>query len=202
MNLKRTGVKFLAVALVCAGYAAYVRLPRLGSTFDVALTDAPALLAKADIPPIVFGSAPLKFVFEAAEPGKVVWTIRQDGAEMMRFIGELTPVSAGSTKIRLSLTGPASGPNQKTGERLRRYPTIRNLYLTAMEEEISSTLEKRPFRYWLLALPTVAAVIPNMGVLSQPDEAAIVALVKDNERNGIAKAYAEEAAALAKGRKP
>ena len=183
----------LVVAVFCAGYAIYVRMPRFGSTFEVSISDAKKALAKMDPPPAVFGSGHHDFNFESPEPTKIVWTIKESGSAVMRFTADLAAVTDHSTRIKVSVSGPADGPNQQVGKRLEQYPTVRHLYIVAMEEQIAASIENRSFSFLVIVVPTAVAVLANMGALSSQMD-GVAENSRNTERANIAKAYANEAA--------
>ena len=190
----------LALGAICIGYAGYVRLPRMGSKFDVSINDVKKAFATLDLPPAVFGSQRLDLVVEASEPAKFTWSVRDNGVEMMRYVADLAPVSAAATRVTVSVSGPASGPNLQIGKNLEQNPTIRHLYIVAMEEQIAATLERRMVNYMAIYPATAAATAANLGAISSQMSAEGEAFRK-RDRDNIAKAYANEAAA-AKGQKP
>jgi hypothetical protein len=63
----------------------------------------------------------------------------------MRFTALLSPVDAGSTKVRVEVSGPTSGAFSDVQRRLSEYRTIRHLYVMAMKERVAATLEGREF---------------------------------------------------------
>ena len=194
MSLKKTACGLLAIAVICAGYAVYVRMPRMGSTFDMSINDVKKSFATLDLPPAVFGSQRLDLVVESNEPTKVTWSVRNKGVEMMRYVAELAPVTATSTRVTVGLAGPSSGPNQHIGKNLEQNPTVKHLYIVAMEEQIAATLEHRMVNYSALYPAIAAATAANIGGISANFDRAGEDFRKA-DRDNVAKAYANEAAA-------
>src|SRR5262249_17913319 len=101
--------------------------------------------------------------------------------------------------VRVDVTGPASGPMSYVGARLAASRTIKNLYATAMEEQVAAALQHRDFALSVVFPAMFVAVFANIGEMNKMQE-------RDNEatrkryRDNFAKAYADEAAGI--GRRP
>ena len=76
-------------------------------------------------------------------------------------------------------------------QRLKDHREITNLYLTAMNEQVASRLEGRPFDMSKTYGALAAATAANIGNISRQMDAAADADHKREEAN-IRKAYAEE----------
>jgi hypothetical protein len=161
--------------------------------YAVPIGEARQVLAKTGLPPLVFGSEEPDFAVETEGPSRIVWILRQDGAEIMRFTAALSPEGDASTRVSLDLVGATQGRFGGTGERLRQNEAIRHLYLVAMEERIASALERRPYNEAAIVPATVAATAANIGRISQ-DVDRIAAADQRRERENIERAYREEAA--------
>lgn len=125
-----------------------------------------ALAAVDDLPP-VFGSSVPDLVMETADPSAVSWIVTLDGSEVMRFVARLKPRSALATTMTLDLAGVTTGPRGNTEQRLEEHPEIRRLYLVSMQEQIDSTLERRPFDVTRTYGAVAAATAANIGAISR-----------------------------------
>jgi hypothetical protein len=189
------------IGIVLLGLAALAliagRAQPAGSVYAVPIGEARQVLAKTGLPPLVFGSNEPEVRVEAEGPSRIVWILHQDGAEMMRFVAELSPDGETATRISLDLVGAARGRFGGTGERLAQNETIRHLYLVAMEERIASELEHRPFNEAAILPATAAATAANIGRISQ-DIDRIAEADQRRERENIERAYREEAAGVSR----
>jgi hypothetical protein len=189
------------IGIVLLGLAALAliagRAQPAGSVYAVPIGEARQVLAKTGLPPLVFGSNEPEVRVEAEGPSRIVWILHQDGAEMMRFVAELSPDGETATRISLDLVGATQGRFGGTGERLRQNESIRHLYLVAMEERIASALEHRPFNEAAILPATAAATAANIGRISQ-DIDRIAEADQRRERENIERAYREEAAGVSR----
>jgi hypothetical protein len=166
-----------------------------GSVYAVPIAKARQVLARTGLPPLVFGSSPPQVAIRTEGPSRIVWILHGEGAEMMRYVAELSPDGDTSTRISLDLIGATEGRFRNAGERLSQNGTIRHLYLVAMEERIASALEGRPFDTAAILPATVAATAANIGALSANLDRAAEADQR-RERENIERAYREEAAGI------
>lgn len=162
-----------------------------GGLYQVPLAEARQSLLATGLPPLVFGSVPPPWEVRS-EGSDVVWIVRQDGAELFRYIAHLSEEN-GATRVSVELMGARSGPAGNVAERLARRPEIRDLYMAAATEQIGSALEHRPFEMSRLYPKMTAATIGNMGALQASATAAADASEAEARAN-IEKAYADEAA--------
>lgn len=102
------------------------------------------LAALDDVPP-VFGGELLDVATDAGDPSRVVWVVRKEDAEVMRFVATLQPVQPDRTRVELALTGPTSGAFGNVQQRLEQKNEVRDFYLAAMNEQIASEVEEREF---------------------------------------------------------
>jgi hypothetical protein len=174
-----------------------------GSVYAVPIGEARKVLEGTGLPPLVFGSDEPEVAVradgavQAGRPLRIVWILGKDGAEMMRFVASLSAEGDASTRISLDLVGATQGRFRGTGERLRQNGAIRHLYLVAMEEEIASALERRPFDQTAIMPATVAAGAANIGRISQ-DIDRIADADQRRERANIERAYRDEAAGISR----
>lgn len=158
------------------------------AVYPVAIGDARRILAMTGQPPFVFGSRPPRFRLVEQSPTRFVWAISQNGAEMMRFTADLSAAGGGSTRVALNLVGSGN-----VEARLAEKPSVRRLYLAAMQEQIGADLESRPFQMSAIYPEMTAATIANIGEISdQMDRAAVE--YRRRDREAIEKAYRDEAA--------
>ena len=140
----------------------------------------------------VFGSNEPEVRVRAEGPSRIVWILHKDGAEMMRYVASLSPDGETSTRVSLDLVGATEGPFRGSEERLAQNRAIRNLYLVAMEEQIASALERRPFDRSKILPATAAAAAANIGRISA-DIDRIAEADQRRERENIERAYREAA---------
>ena len=168
-----------------------------GSSYAVPIGEARQVLARTGLPPLVFGSDPPDVSVRAEGPSRIVWILHKDGAEMMRYVAELSPDGDASTRVSLDLAGATQGPYRNTGERLAQNGTIRNLYLVAMEERIASALERRPFDSSKIMPATMVAAAANIGRIGE-DMDRIAEADQRRQRENIERAYRDEAAGISR----
>ena len=197
-NLRRL-TAFALLLVGVAGFAHWAWTRYAGQVFDVPVSEAHRILQKTGLPPQVLGSQEPKFEVQAEGPARIVWTVKMDGKDAMRFIADLSSAGAKSTRVHVSVAGPASGPMSYIATRLTERRTIKNLYVMAMEEQVAAALQQREFRMTAIYPAMFIATFANIGDLNKMQE-------RDNEatrnryRDNLAKAYADEAAAA--GRTP
>jgi hypothetical protein len=168
-----------------------------GSAYAVPIAEARKMLEGTGLPPLVFGSDEPEVTVRAEGPSRIVWILHKDGAEVMRYVAELSPDGDTATRVSLDLVGATQGRFGNTGERLAQNGSIRHLYLVAMEEQIASALERRPFDRTKILTATAAAAAANIGRISQ-DTDRIAEADQRRERANIERAYREEAAGISR----
>lgn len=125
--------------------------------YAVPLSEARLMLHATGLPEGIYGSQPTASPALAMADGTLVWKLRVGPDEVLRYTATLTTLDAANTSVALSLSAPPDGKlAEKTRQGLSDHPEIAAFYLKAMEEQIASTLEKRPYRY--------EAIMPAMGV--------------------------------------
>lgn len=127
--------------------------------YKMPMAEAHQLLESASLPDHVLGSETKQFDVDSRDPRKIVWIVKDGGKEAMRFAALLSPVDAGSTEVRVEVTGPTSGPFGDVQRRLSEYRTIRHLYVVAMKERVAATLEGRKFSFIPLIPATTLATL-------------------------------------------
>ncbi len=187
----------LLVAVASLGLWAWNRYA--GQVFDVPVREVHRILEHTGLPPEVLGTETRDFEMQANDPAKIVWIVKMDGKEALRFIADLSPAGEKSTRVRVDVAGPASGPMSYIAARLNEYRTIKNLYVTAMEEQIAAALQHRKFDLTAVYPAMMVATLANIGQFKKMYERDSEAARK-RDRENLAKAYADEAAGI--GPKP
>jgi hypothetical protein len=162
---------FKGLALTAAligGVIAYDFWRERAEVYNVPVARARELLKSAPLPDYVLGSEPKQFDVDSRDPGKIVWIVKDDGREAMRFAALLSPVDPASTKVRIEISGPSSGPFGDVQRRLSEYRTIRHLYVIAMKERVAATLEGREFSLVaVIPATTLATLSAVLGLAAQ-----------------------------------
>jgi hypothetical protein len=131
---------------VIGGLIAYDFIREGADVYKMPVAQVHELLRSAGLPDYVLGlGEQKKFDMDSHDPRKIVWIVKEGGEEAMRFTALLSPVDAGSTKVRVEVSGPTSGRFREVERRLSEYRTIRHLYVIAMKERVAATLERREF---------------------------------------------------------
>jgi hypothetical protein len=187
---------FMRLALapaVIGGVIAYDFTREGADVYKVPVARAHELLKSAGLPDHVLGSEPKEFDVDSRNPRKIVWIVKEDGKEAMRFAALLSPVDAGSTEVRVEVSGPTSGPFGDVQRRLSEYRTIRHLYVMAMKERVAATLEGREFSFVALipatTVATLSAVVRLAASNDQKTAAMQDAARSDRERKNLERAY-------------
>ena len=174
-----------------AAYLYYIYPGEGNAVYRVPIGQARQDLAKAGLPPQVFGSQPLDTTVRAGD-SEIVWIVRRKNEELFRYTAQLTSEEKGAaTRVQLKLEG-AKGRTEDYAKNLADNPKIRDLYLVAMQERISSTLERRPFEMSRIHPAMAAAAVANMGNIQKSADAAAAASA-ELERSNMQKAYRNEA---------
>lgn len=177
----------LGIAVI-GGVIAYDFMREGADVYKVPVAQAHELLKSAGLPDYVLGE-PKKFDVDSRDRRKIVWIVKDDGEEAMRFTALLSPVDAGSTKVRVEVSGPTSGAFGDVQRRLSEYRTIRHLYVMGMKERVAATLEGREFSFvTLIPAVTVATLSRVVGLAAsnvQKTAAMQDAARSDRERQNI-----------------
>jgi hypothetical protein len=173
--------------VVIGGVIAYEFIREGADVYKVPVAQAHELLKWEGLPDI-FGE-PKKFDVDSRDPRKIVWIVKDDGEEAIRLTALLSPVDAGSTKVRVEVSGPTSGAFGDVQRRLSEYRTIRHLYVIGMKERVAATLEGREFSFvTLIPAATVATLSRVVGLAAsnvQKTFAMQDAARSDRERQNI-----------------
>ena len=159
-----------------------------GKLYSRSLDDVHSTLAGINELPPVFGSDGPDVGVDSTDPSAVSWVLRKNGTEVMRFVARLESEGQASTRVKLELAGVGN-----VEQKLKEHKEIRDLYLVAMDEQISSKLENRKFDASKIMAATMRAAAANVGTIANQMDAAGEAARRRDEAN-IRKAYADEAA--------
>jgi hypothetical protein len=144
-------------------------------------------LSHAGLPPLVFGERPPDFEVQA-QPGQVNWLILEDGSETMRYVADIRPTDATHSEVHVGLQGVSAGRFGDVDARIRGDRSLRNLYVTAMKEQVRAVLDNRPFRYTAINYAGVVATGAHLRQISRWMDDAAEAQHK-RERENVEKAY-------------
>ncbi len=170
---------------------AYTTISSSDSDYAVDIREARRLLMASEMPHFVFGSQGPTFEVRA-EGAQVQWIAKRGGVEFFRYIATLTELGADKTRVELELKGSKSGGSASVASKLAEKPSIQNLYVVAMREQIAATLERRPFDMTQIASALAIASAGNMSSMrSSLDEAATAS--EQRAKESIQRAYREEA---------
>ena len=180
-------------AAVIGGVIAYDFTREGADVYKLPVAQAHELLRSAPLPDYVLGSEPKEFDVDSRDRRKIVWIVKDGGNEAMRFAALLSPVDAGSTEVRVEVSGPTSGPFGDVQRRLSEHRAIRHLYVIAMKERVAATLEGRPFSMVTVmpatTLATLSALV-GMAASNDPKTAAMQDAARlERERQNIERAY-------------
>jgi len=153
-----------------------------GRVYDVPLEEAHRALEKTGLPPMVLGTEPHDFEVEGGDPSKVVWIVKKNGNERLRFVAELSAVSESSTRVRADVAGPTAGPFGNVSQRLADHKTVAHLYVVALEEQVAAALEHRAFRMEALQAAMMAAFVDNISDLQRSADGAAAASQKRDRK--------------------
>jgi hypothetical protein len=192
--LKRAALRLGLTAAVIGGLIAYDFMREGAAVYKVPVAQAHNLLKSAGLPDHVFGSEPKGLDVDSRDPRKIVWIVKDGGNEAMRFAALLSPVDAGSTEVRVEVSGPTSGPFGNVQRRLSEYRSIRHLYLMAMKERVAATLEGREFSIVTVIPATTIATLSAVFRLAASNDQKTAAMQdaarSERERQNLERAYA------------
>ena len=163
--LKRVALRLGLTAAVIGGLIAFEFMREGAEVYKMPVAQAHQLLQSSGLPDRVFGDEPKTFDVDSRDPRKIVWIVKDGGNEAMRFAALLSPVNAGSTEVRVEVSGPTSGAFGDMQRRLSEYRSIRHLYVLAMKERVAATLEGREFSFvGLIPASTLAVASTVLGL--------------------------------------
>lgn len=179
---------FLVACVVV--YLYFTLSPGDGAVYRVPIAQARQELAKAELPPLVFGSQALDVGVRSNGDSEVVWIVRRKGEELFRYTAQLTAEDKDATRVKLKLEG-AQGRTVNYAKNLEDNPKTRDLYLAAMQERVASTLEHRKFEMSRFHSAMAAAAMANLGnIQKSADQAAAAAA--ELERDVVQRTYRNE----------
>ena len=153
----------LALLAIGAGLVAFTFWPERGQVFGLPAAEVRGILQGLGLPPHVFGSVPKKVKVLTPSPDTVVWSITEyENEEMIRYVVTLAAEGASATRVKVDVTGPTKGPFGDVAARMARNRAVRNVYVTAMKEQIAAALEQRDFQTFKIVLPSAIAVLINL----------------------------------------
>jgi hypothetical protein len=182
----------LTVVLI-GGAIAWDFMREGAEVYKMPVLQAHRILETAGLPDGVLGSEPKTFDLDSRDPRRIVWIVKDSGKEAMRFAALLSPVDAGSTEVRVEVSGPTSGPFGDVQRRLSEYRSIRHLYVMAMKEKVAATLEGREFSFVTVIPAATVATLSAVLRLAASNDPKTVAMQDaarfDRERQNIERAY-------------
>lgn len=159
---KRATILIAALALAACGS----RPPDGVLVYPIEPDAMRVLLKDVDFPYWAYGQAGAQADAEVRTnaDGEIVWTLEEfDGADIIRYTAAVAPEASGS-RITIGIEGPAKGKYKMVGPKLDANPTIKRLYLLAMQEEIAAKIENRQVRSDKIMPAMMAAVFANPGI--------------------------------------
>ncbi len=156
-----------AIAALCLGACA-----RSDTTYRMSPQEVHSVLAGIDELPPVFGSEEPDLRLDATDPAQVDWILIKEGAEVMRFVASLEPEQHNSTRLKVEVVGSSSGRFGKVDQWLKEHPKTKELYRTAMREQIESRLEDRPFDMSKTFPALGGAIAENIDTIAASADAA------------------------------
>jgi hypothetical protein len=122
-------------------------------------------LEHAGLPPLVLGDDPPQVGLDSW-PDRVDWIFSKDGTEVMRFVIAISPSGTDRTKLHVTLLGISEGKFGDVAARLGNDLTLRNLYMTAIREQVDAVLTDHPFRYSAISGAKAGATVAHMRRIS------------------------------------
>lgn len=158
-----------------------------GHVYNQPLNDIHRTLEKTAVP-YVFSAAALDFDVVASDPSKVTWILKRQGSEFIYLDANLSIVDERSTRIVVHVRGATVGESGN----LASTTGLRHMYTVAMEEQIASTIEHRPFDWTHINPAIIAVSVANQSEMREQLERGAAESEKKKQEN-ISKAYTEEA---------
>ena len=127
------------------------------------------LLRTVEVPLYMFGTtADTQAVIDGSDPARMVWKIKANEYNLMKFTATLTPEGEGKTRVVVDVEGSKDGKLGDIDARLRKLKEIRALYLASMTEAVDSTLDGRAYDMTATYPALMSATAANMGRLFPP----------------------------------
>lgn len=127
------------------------------------------LLRTVEVPFYMFGnSADTDAVVDGSDPAKVVWKIKANDYNLMKFTATLIPDGDSRTRVVVDVEGSRDGKWGDIEARLQKAKEIRALYLASMTEAVDSTLEGRAYEMTATYPQLMSATAANMNKIFPP----------------------------------
>ncbi len=128
------------------------------------------LLRTVEVPLYMFGTtADTEAIIDGSDPAKVVWKIKADDSNLMKFTATLIPEGAAQTRVILDLEGSKEGNLGNIDARLNKLKEVRALYLASITEAMDSTLDGRAYDITATYPALMSATAANAGHLFPPN---------------------------------
>ena len=140
-----------------------------GELYQRPQTEVHDLLRTVEVPFYMFGNtADTDAVVDGSDPAKVIWKIKADDYNLMKFTATLIPEGDSKTRVVVDIEGSREGKWGDIEARLQKAKEIRALYLASMTEAVDSTLEGRAYDMTATYPQLMAATAANMNRLFPP----------------------------------
>lgn len=127
------------------------------------------LLRTVEVPLYMFGtSADTDAVVDGSDPAKIIWKIKANDYNLMKFTATLIPDGETKTRVVVDVEGSKDGKWGDIEARLQNAKEIRALYLASMTEAVDSTLEGRAYDMTATYPQLMSATAANMNKIFPP----------------------------------
>ncbi len=162
-------MRFWQRSIVAFGLLALAGCNEPGELYQRPQSEVHDLLRTVEVPLYMFGnSADTDAVVDGSDPAKIVWKIKANDYNLMKFTASLVPEDTGKTRVVVDVEGSRDGKWGDIETRLQKGKEIRALYLASMTEAVDSTLEGRPYDMTVTYPQLMAATAANMGKIFPP----------------------------------
>lgn len=159
--------KFGSIIVVLAAMLSGCNEP--GELYQRPQAEIHDLLRTVEVPLYMFGStADTDAIVDGSDPTKVIWKIKANGYNLMKFTATLTPEGETKTRVVVDVEGSRDGKWGDIETRLQKAKEIRALYLASMTEAVDSTLEGRAYDMTVTYPQMMQATAANMNRLFPP----------------------------------
>lgn len=136
-----------------------------GTHYPVTPAQAHRMLAKRELPLVVFGSDAAGTRLVAASDSHVVWAVTDtNDVEMLRLAANIAPEADGS-RISTEVLPPAGRHHDAVEKGLADKSAIADLYRAAGEEQVAAAIAERKFRFDAInpaMIKATMAILPQM----------------------------------------
>lgn len=127
------------------------------------------LLRTVEVPLYMFGNtADTDAIVDGSDPAKVIWKIKANDYNLMKFTATLTPEGDTKTRVVVDVEGSRDGKWGDIEARLQKAKEIRALYVASMTEAVDSTLEGRAYDMTATYPQMMQATAANMNRMFPP----------------------------------